>query len=329
MKQEEKSKTKYRFIHIGLPIFEHYQDIIDNELKLIFKQYLSQNKFSKVLYDAMYYSVFSGGKRIRPILCCLTYQTLLESSKSKVQKSKTKNQMLAKILPFACGIELIHTFSLIQDDLPSMDNDDFRRGKPSLHKAYGEAIAILASDALFALAFELFARAPVEDSIKVSAITELTRVCGVKGLVAGQTQDILMQNKKKTLRQQEILNQMKTAELMAGAMKIAGIVSQCQNNVIKNIENAGRSLGLLFQTVDDILDTAKISKAKRQKAEYYAHKAIHYIKLVNPNTALTTKLTETKLPSTEHNKYLKVSDFSWFIDFVHFLLNTVRTVTKA
>ncbi len=318
------------FTRIGITIFEHYQEIIDNALKSVFKHYLSRRKgkIPKVLYDAMYYSVFSNGKRIRPILLCLTYLTLIENQKPRTRNQKLKTKNLDLILPFACGIELVHTFSLIQDDLPSMDNDDFRRGKPSLHKAFGEGIAILASDALFALAFELFADALVDDKIKIQVIKELAKICGVKGLVTGQTYDLVMQitslqSKIKSLRQKEMINQMKTAELMALAMKIGALISQSPDKIINNIENAGRNLGLLFQTVDDILDENHSSQIKSQKlkAQYYAHKAKHYINQLSRFGIPIKRSEQSELSHAECNQYFTVSDFTWFIDFVDLLLN--------
>lgn len=332
---EKKHTLPTPFTRIGLTIFEYYQEIIDNALKSVFKHYLSRTKgkIPKVLYDAMYYSVFSNGKRIRPILCCLTYLTLIENQKPRTKNQKLKTKNLDLILPFACGIELVHTFSLIQDDLPSMDNDDFRRGKPSLHKAFGEGIAILASDALFALAFELFADALVDDKIKIQVIKELAKICGVKGLVTGQTYDIVMQttslqSKIKSLRQKEMINQMKTAELMAGAMKIGALISQSPDKVINNIENAGRNLGLLFQTVDDILDENYSSQVKSQKlkAQHYAHKAKHYINQLSRFGIPIKRSNQSELSRADCNQYFTVSDFSWFIDFVDLLLSgSIRT----
>ncbi|MCX7785216.1 MAG: polyprenyl synthetase family protein [candidate division WOR-3 bacterium] len=298
---------------VGLSLFDYYQKIIDDELKSIFKHNLPKKQLPKVLYDAMYYSVFSGGKRIRPILCCLTYLTLAENQKSKTKNQKLKTKILETILPFACGVELLHTFSLIQDDLPSMDNDDFRRGKPSLHKVFGEAIAILASDALFALAFELFAKALVADKTKVSAITELSRVCGVQGLVAGQVEDILTQTQEKSLKEQEKINRLKTAELFAGAMKIGAIVAQASVKDIDIVEHTGRQLGLLFQTVDDLQDEVPSSKCKSYKliAEKYATAVKKHVCQLIANTQIAP------------------DRFHWLFDFTDWLLSSVNQKIKT
>lgn len=245
-----------------------YKKIIDNELKKIF----TVNKKSqtpKILYDAMKYSLFNGGKRIRPILCLMAYDAI------QSHKSKGKSQNYKEIIPFACGLELIHTFSLIQDDLPSMDNDDYRRCKPSLHKVYGEAAALLAADALFAMAFELFCKAKVNDSKKISAIRCLAQICGIRGLAGGQMMDILNQSQKLKVKSQKALDEQKTAKLIAGSMKIGAIVASASEKTIRNIENTGMYLGLLFQKTDDMLDQKQaVSTSQISGARKYAQKAI-------------------------------------------------------
>jgi geranylgeranyl diphosphate synthase type II len=238
--------------------YTDYRKLINHELKRIFIQFKNITT-PKILYRAMRYSVFNGGKRIRPVLCLMTYQAI------KSHKSKVKNINYKEILPFACGIELIHTFSLIQDDLPSMDNDDLRRGKPSLHKQYNEAVALLTADAFFAKAFDLFAQAPVSDRIKVRTIAELADVCGVNGLAAGQMMDILYQHKKLTTKNQKLIDLKKTAKLIAGSMKIGAIVAGADQKTVRDIEKAGLNLGLLFQITDDILDKTQDIKVKSQK----------------------------------------------------------------
>ncbi|MBS4015471.1 MAG: polyprenyl synthetase family protein [Candidatus Latescibacteria bacterium] len=245
----------------------------------------------KILYHAMRYSIFNGGKRIRPILCMMAYDA------TKRQKSKFKSQNYEEILPFACGLEMIHTFSLIQDDLPCMDDDDLRRGKPSLHKQYNEAVALLTADVLFAKAFDLFAQAPVTDQIKVRTIAELADICGVNGLAAGQMMDILYQNKKLKTKNQKLIDQKKTAKLIAGSMKIGAIVAGAPQKTIKDIEKASINLGLLFQITDDILDKAQDSKVKSQKfmAEKYARSTILNFKKIGGNFSDFITLTNAIL----------------------------------
>jgi len=277
---------------------ENYKNIVDRELGKIFvslKKEIRKGNLPDILYQAMHYSVFNGGKRIRPILCLASYNACCLN---------TNNQQPRTILPFACGIEFIHTFSLIQDDLPSMDNDDLRRGKLSLHRAFdlprpflykriglgsrpglsseyksakgrGEAIALLSADALFALAFELFTEAQIDDTKKNRAIAELARICGPTGLVAGQVLDIMKQKQEIRSKKQELINKLKTAELIAGSMKIGAIVAGTKENIVCKLEKAGTYLGLLFQTTDDIIDKNQKPKAKNQKfqGEKYAEQA--------------------------------------------------------
>ncbi len=274
---------------------ENYRNIVERELKNIFvsmKKEVRKGNIPDILYKAMHYSIFNGGKRIRPILCLAAYNAMQKNSKFEIRNSKLK-----KVLPFACGIELIHTFSLIQDDLPSMDNDDFRRGMPSLHRKFKEGIALLAADALFALAFELFAKAQVNEKIKNQAIIELARICGPTGLIAGQVLDIIDISQKSKAKSQKFIDQKKTAELISGAMKIGAIVAGVKEKTVKQIEKVGIYLGLLFQTTDDIIDKYQISNIKYQKihAEKYAKQAKYIFKSLGNN-------------------------FDWFINFTDYIL---------
>jgi geranylgeranyl diphosphate synthase type II len=271
-------------------LYSKYKKLVDQELKRIFSSIRKDVKtkaLPKILYDAMYYSVFNGGKRIRPILCLATYDAV------KTKKSSTKYQ---DVLPFACGIELIHTFSLIQDDLPSMDNDDRRRGKPTLHKAFDEGVALLAADALFALSFELFATARIDEKRKNRAVIELSRISGRNGLVAGQVLDII--NQKAISKHQKIIDEKKTAQLIAGAMKIGATVAGANDKIIKKIEKTGIYLGLLFQVTDDILDIkdAKVRENLQTQAIGYSRQ---------------TKGLFSKLGT----------EFNWFILFADYILN--------
>ncbi len=249
-----------------------YRSIIENYLDQVFvalRKEFKKEKLPDVIFKSMRYSVFNGGKRIRPVLCLAAYDIV------KSKKSKDKSQNYKEILPFGCGIEFVHTFSLIQDDLPCMDNDDFRRGKPSLHRVFGEGIAILAADALFAKAFELFATADVDNNRKLLATTELARVCGPFGLVAGQVMDISKKSQKSEVRSQKLINEKKTAEIIAGSLTIGAIIAGAKTNLVNKLYEAGMLLGLLFQTTDDIIDKGHISEVKlhRLEAERYARKA--------------------------------------------------------
>jgi geranylgeranyl diphosphate synthase type II len=190
-------------------------------------------------FDVMYYSI-DRGKRIRPILAIASYEANGGSD-------------IEQIMPIACGLELIHTYSLIHDDLPAMDNDDFRRGKESAHKKYGEALAILSGDGLFAQAFELFTRGNGLVKEKIEVIKSVSEVVGPKGVVYGQTLDI--DNRLRPIpRSLRGIHLNKTAKFIAVSIKCGAIMAQAAEDRINDLYKAGIYMGMLFQYTDDILD---------------------------------------------------------------------------
>lgn len=195
----------------------------------------SENLPPQTIHKAMRYSVFAGGKRIRPILC-------LEAFKWVGGQGK-------EIIPIACAIELIHAYSLIHDDLPAMDNDDFRRGKPTCHKAFGDAIAILAGDALHALAFKLLAQA---NDMRI--IDEVAEAIGTNGLVGGQVADIEMEGREATENDVCFIHKRKTAALFVAAIRSGAIVGKASNEELLSLTKYAENFGLAFQITDDILD---------------------------------------------------------------------------
>lgn len=200
------------------------------------------NGYSKKLIEAMSYSIFSGGKRIRPFLFIETM---------KMFKSDFK-----EYIDLACAIEMIHTYSLIHDDLPAMDNDDLRRGKPTCHIKYGEDIAILAGDGLLNLAFEIMFRMIINSSDKnlPRACYEIASSSGSRGMIAGQTHDVLSEGKNISLKELEYIHENKTAAMISASIVSAAIVSGLENEKIRLAKDLGYNLGLLFQIRDDILD---------------------------------------------------------------------------
>jgi geranylgeranyl diphosphate synthase type II len=182
----------------------------------------------------MRYSVFAGGKRIRPILAILSF----EASGGKGEA----------IFAPACAMELVHTFSLVHDDLPCMDDDDLRRGKPTLHKLFGEGVAVLAGDALSALAFELLA------SSGPAVLTTFTQALGPKGMLGGQVADLKSEGKKVTQAEVEEIHKMKTAALIAASLKIGALVAGAPDAEVDGYFRFGQKLGLAFQIVDDVLE---------------------------------------------------------------------------
>ncbi|KJU87301.1 geranylgeranyl pyrophosphate synthase [Candidatus Magnetobacterium bavaricum] len=215
------------------------------EKKRIVEDFLSEyfkNAIEPVILDdAMKYSVFAGGKRLRPVLCIASYEACGGNG--------------ADILPQAAALELIHTYSLIHDDLPAMDDDDLRRGKPTNHKVYGEAIAILAGDGLLTEAFGMFSgSAKISATALLAAIRELSAAAGVYGMVAGQVMDIISEGKVAQTDTLEFIHRNKTAALIRASLVIGGILSGADEQTLRGLKRYGEGIGLAFQVVDDILD---------------------------------------------------------------------------
>ena len=194
-----------------------------------------------ILRESMRYSLFAGGKRLRPILALTTYEVC-------------GGKNLEEILPQACALEMIHTFTLIHDDLPAIDNDVWRRGRLTNHKIYGEALAILAGDALFIEAINLFLKGPLKNELKARMLLELTHALGVNGVIGGQVLDINAEGKMHSLKLVQNIHRMKTAKFIEVSMVIGGIAAEASENIIKKLHEIGENIGFAFQIVDDILD---------------------------------------------------------------------------
>jgi len=196
------------------------------------------------LHEAMRYSLFAGGKRVRPILA--------------IAAAEAVGSPPAAILPVASSLELIHTYSLIHDDLPSMDNDDYRRGKPTNHKVYGEAMAILAGDALLTLAFELCSRQDLLNGLpaprQVQLIYELAVGSGNLGMVGGQVLDIQAENKDIDLATLQTIHKHKTGMLIRAAVRMGAIVSGATTPQLERLTGFAEDVGLAFQIADDVLN---------------------------------------------------------------------------
>jgi len=198
------------------------------------------------IHTAMRYSVFAGGKRIRPILC-------YESAKLFAADP-------AGAIPVGCALEFIHTYSLIHDDLPALDNDDLRRGKPTNHKVFGEAIAILAGDALLTLAFQTLANAAIEPNRRVRVISEIAAAAGtVNGMVGGQVADIEAEKKAPDSATLEYIHRSKTAALISGSIVAGAIAGGAGDEDVARLRRFGEQIGWAFQVVDDILDVSESS----------------------------------------------------------------------
>jgi geranylgeranyl diphosphate synthase type II len=203
-----------------------------------------ETDFPQSLYKAMRYALFPGGKRIRPILAIAAYEAVGGEGNG--------------ILPFSCALELIHTYSLIHDDLPALDNDDYRRGRPTTHKVFGEAMAILAGDALLTEAFRLMSReglgGGVEPRDAIEAIDEISRAAGSTGMIAGQVVDIESEGKKVELPILEFIHTHKTGSLILVCVRAGGRLGRARDVEMDALTRYGKAIGLAFQITDDILD---------------------------------------------------------------------------
>ncbi|HSB32064.1 MAG TPA: farnesyl diphosphate synthase [Candidatus Sulfobium mesophilum] len=209
-----------------------------------FRDYFKEQRRPVVLQEAMLYSLFAGGKRVRPILAMAAYEACGGSA--------------ANILPYASSLELIHTYSLIHDDLPAMDDDDLRRGKPTSHKVYGEAVAILAGDALLTEAFCILSDPSYGSGISekdlLNASREIAVAAGYQGMVAGQVQDILSENAEADADTLQFIHRHKTAALICASAKVGGILAGGGADIMEALTSYGENIGHAFQVIDDILD---------------------------------------------------------------------------
>ncbi|GAB4237008.1 MAG: polyprenyl synthetase family protein [Acidobacteriota bacterium] len=246
--------------------FERMRRLVDASLD----RYLPrEDEPPDIVHRAMRYSVFAGGKRLRPILALATAETLTGSWEPAVE--------------FACALEMLHTYSLIHDDLPAMDNDDFRRGRPTCHKQFGEAVAILAGNGLMTRAFWLLAGGTGETGAPARRLELIRRLCEAigtpNGVIAGQVVDLLTQGRPYDAQQLRFIHEAKTAALIEISIWGAAILCDAPEETAGRLRRFGRKIGLAFQIVDDILDevgdAAEVGKTlgkdrAQQKATYPA-----------------------------------------------------------
>lgn len=216
-----------------------YSKLIDAELNRILPHI---SEVPPRIHESVRYSIFAGGKRIRPILCLMTFQMLC-------------SKKIELALPQACALEMIHTYSLIHDDLPAMDNDDLRRGKPTNHKQFDEATAILAGDALLTYAFEHLSTQISNPQIAIQSIKNLSQAIGTKGMIGGQVMDMLGEKiKAPTLEDVEQIHKRKTGALLQSSMVLGALAAETDATTLGKISEIGQKLGVTFQIADDILD---------------------------------------------------------------------------
>lgn len=220
------------------------RQLIEKKLDLM----VPANKSIPVIGEAMRYSLLAGGKRLRPILALMSCE-LFEGREEEV-------------LPFACCIEMIHTYSLIHDDLPAMDNDDLRRGKPTNHKIFGEGFAVLAGDALLNHAFETMTAIIMKDPKPeyIRTMNVISRASGVSGMIGGQSIDLYYENRCIDFDTLKSMHEKKTGALITASLVSGAVISGAEEEDIKNIMEYGNAIGLAFQVADDILDVSGSEK---------------------------------------------------------------------
>ena len=226
------------------------QKLIDRALD----RYLPRaNTKPATLHKAMRYSLFAGGKRLRPILCLAA----TEACRGNIDDA----------LPLACALECIHTYSLVHDDLPSMDNDDLRRGRPTCHKVFGDGIAILAGDALLTIAFEIVSRTKPARRYNTSALLrEISVAAGSQKLIAGQVADLEAEGKDVKRDQLQFIHKNKTAAILKSSVRLGAMSANADARKLSAITRFGQRLGLAFQIIDDILDVTQTSEVLGKSA---------------------------------------------------------------
>jgi geranylgeranyl diphosphate synthase type II len=242
----------------------------------------------ETLHKAMRYSVFAGGKRLRPVLV--------------IAGAEAVGGTASLVMPTACAMELIHTYSLVHDDLPAMDNDDFRRGVPTNHKVFGEAMAILAGDALLTLAFRLVAdNAAANPAALREVLTDIADAAGHAGMVAGQVADLEAEGRRVGADVVDYIHAHKTGALIRTSLRVGAVLCGAEAAHVRALSVAGADLGLAFQIVDDILDVVSSSEAlgktagKDQIQQKATYPAIHGIEASRARAAFLIRDAEAAL----------------------------------
>ena len=257
------------------------------------------------LLQAMEYSLLSGGKRLRPILLMAAADAISNEGE--------------KFLPVACAVEMIHTYSLIHDDLPAMDNDDYRRGKLTNHKVFGDAIAILAGDALLTLAFEVMTRQETSPQTLIKVIREISTAAGIGGMAGGQAVDIQSEGKKLNLRTLRKMHLAKTGALFCAAIRSGAILAGASDEKLNALTKYAENFGLAFQITDDILDaTGNIESLGKPVGSDKRNNKSTYVTLMAPDEARI--LAELTVETAVDNLKIFGDEADFLRELVEFLI---------
>ena len=265
------------------------KEIVDRTLR----EYLPLDEAKTKLHQSIVYSIHPGGKRLRPILCLAASELICGNHKN--------------VLPAACAVEMIHTYSIIHDDLPSMDDDDTRRGKPANHRVFGEAVATLAGDALLTDAFSLMTEKLLEEGISpelvLRVISVISEAAGSRGMVLGQTLDLEMDGGEH-LSANEISNTylMKTAKMIEASVISGAMLAGAEDGEILKLKSYSEKIGVAFQIKDDILDITGNCGAARESREKAGAKKHTYVSVmgVQPSKAKVSELTNQAIAELEN-----------------------------
>ena len=273
------------------------------EIEEILKKYLPEKEgYQREIMDAMEYSVMAGGKRLRPMLMQETYR-MLGGTETIVE-------------PFMAALEMIHTYSLVHDDLPAMDNDEYRRGRKTTHIVYGEAMGILAGDALLNFAFEVassaFEQYPEKSLLIGKALKVLAKKAGIYGMIGGQVVDVANEGQKISKDVLDFIYELKTSALIESAMCIGAILAGASDTEVKEMETVAKNVGIAFQIQDDILDVTStvevlgkpvLSDEKNEKTTYVTlvglENAKKYVEQISNDAIVALQEFEAKNPFLE------------------------------
>ena len=269
-------------------------------------------KEPKIIWDAMRYSVLADGKRLRPIL-------LIETAK-KCCEETGKAYNIENYMPAACAIEMIHAQSLIHDDLPCMDNDDYRRGNPTNHKVFGEANAVLAGDALISYAVScVIKHLKCEPEVKIKVIDEIMKAAGVEGIIAGQVVDIESEGKEISKETLNFIHTYKTAAMFQAAIRCGAILGGANDIKLKNLTKLSQLYGLAFQIKDDLLDvTATLEDLGKTPGKDVAVDKATFVKFYGVEGA------KEKLNSLCNETYVIIDKDLNKSELMRFIVNNLR-----
>ncbi|MDD3819614.1 MAG: polyprenyl synthetase family protein [Actinomycetota bacterium] len=303
MPAEEVNKEEVNDINSS----ELYPSFLVKEINCNIKYYADKYRESPpVLREAMKYTLTCGGKRFRPVLCLLT--------------AKSLGKDYRMVIPTACAIEFIHTYSLIHDDLPSIDNDDFRRGKPSCHRKFGEDIAILTGDALLTEAFNIVLKYQVaDDRLKIKVLNEISDASGASGMVAGQVADVYYTGKRIDKNKLEYIHRNKTGKLITASVRCGAILCGADESYLRKFTEYSENIGFAFQIIDDILDVDSDKKITRgERGNYSKKKKNTFPDMLGMEKS--RKVAEEKINNAITAIKSMDIDYEWLIKIAKFLL---------